>query len=180
MSFPPEKPNPPTRTGLRTVVRLAAVAAIGFGLWLLLVPRTVNYKLDENNEPVDVVTTYTWGSDADNKVVLWAGAWPDDVTEDGNDHLFIHSVRVGCGSVFTGADGNSTSTLAACSQVETMPLAGGIALVLSGAAGLGLARRIQSSPAQESVRGDATLFRADDLPAVDHPVLGEDPDSERT
>jgi hypothetical protein len=29
------------------------------------------------------------------------------------------------------------------------------------------------------VRGDTDLFRTDDIAAVDHSVLGEDPDSER-
>lgn len=174
----------------RLWVRLAAAVALGFALWLLLVPRMALYYLDndslqtEDDQPFGVDAKYAWGQGTSEQMLMWpARGWGDEDTVPGFGGAdgMVASVRLHCGLVFTSGDNeaNAPGGAAACSEVERSPLIGGIVLALFGLVGLGLAGRIPSGRGGEHVRGSDDLFRADDLPALGHPVLGEDPETPR-
>jgi hypothetical protein len=133
----------------RPWVRLASVVALGFALWLLLVPRIALYYVD-GDRPYDVDVKYAWGrGTSDQVIILPADMFGDEdpaAGSAGEDGL-LTSVRLNCGLVFTSGDheADSPGGDAACSQIETPRLVGGIVLVVLGAAGFVVARRLPSS-----------------------------------
>lgn len=171
----------------RLWVRLASVVALGFALWLLLVPRIALYYLDNDNghvdddQPYGVDVKYAWGrGTSDQMLIVPAHGWGDEdpiAWHGGVDGMVSH-VRLNCGLVFTSGDNEAKAPggAAACAEIETPRLIGGILLALLGITGLGLAGRIRSSWGGEHIRGTDDLFRVDDISTLDHPVLGEDPE----
>lgn len=135
-------------------MRLAAVIALGFALWLLLVPRIALYYTDDEGAPYDVDVKYAWGrGTSDQVMILPADLFGEEdpaVGSGGADGL-VTSVRLNCGLVFTsgGNEAESPGGDVACSQVETPRLAGGIVLAVLGVAGLTVARRL---PADRDAR----------------------------
>lgn len=170
----------------RLWVRLVSVVALGFALWLLVVPRMALYYFDDERfgvddvQPFGVDVTYAWGrGTSDQMLILPARGWGEDpITGEGGVDGMVTSVRLNCGLVFTSGDNEAKvpGGAAACAEIETPRRISGILLALLGITGLGLAGRITSSRGGEHVCGTDDLFRADDLPALDHPVLGEDPE----
>lgn len=133
----------------RPWVRLASVVALGFALWLLLVPRIALYYVDDGGEPYEVDVKYAWGrGTSDQVMILPADLFGVDPTvgSGGKDGM-VTSVRLNCGLVFTSGDNeaDSPSGPAACSEVETPRLVGGIVLGVLGIAGFVVARRLPST-----------------------------------
>jgi hypothetical protein len=133
----------------RPWVRLASVVAIGFALWLLLVPRIALYFVDDGGRPYDVDVKYAWGRGTSDEVLLLPADMfgeVDPVAGDGGKDGLLTSVRLNCGLVFTSGDheADSPGGDAVCSQIETPRLAGGIVLLVMGVAGLVVARRLPS------------------------------------
>lgn len=133
----------------RPWVRLASVVALGFALWLLLVPRIALYYVDDGGAPYGVDVKYAWGrGTSDQVMVLPADLFgeEDPVAGDGGEDGAVTSVRLNCGLVFTSGDNETGSPggEAACSEVETPRLIGGIALAVLGVGGLVVARRLPS------------------------------------
>ncbi len=127
----------------RPWVRLASVVALGFALWLLLVPRIALYYVDDG-VPYDVDVKYAWGrGTSDQMMLLPADLFSRDPTVGG----LVTSVRLNCGFVFTSADNGSgfPGSAAACSAVETPRLIGGIGLGVLGIAGLVVVSRLPST-----------------------------------
>jgi hypothetical protein len=158
----------------RLWVRLASVVALGFALWLLLVPRIALYYLDNDNghvdddQPYGVDVKYAWGrGTSDQMLIVPAHGWGDEdpiAWHGGVDGMVSH-VRLNCGLVFTSGDNEAKAPggAAACAEIETPRLIGGIMLALLGITGLGLAGRIRSSRGGEHIRGTDDLFRVDDI-----------------
>jgi hypothetical protein len=134
----------------RRWARIASVVALGFALWLLLVPRIALYYTDDNGAPYDVNVKYAWGRGTSDQVMILPadlfGAADPVVGNGGTDGL-VTSVRLNCGLVFTTGDNEADSPGGAsvCSDVETPRLFGGIGLGVLGVAGLFLARRLPSA-----------------------------------
>ena len=136
----------------RPWVRLASVIALGFALWLLLVPRIALYYVDDGGEPYDVDVKYAWGRGTSDQVMILPAdlfGEQDPAVGSGGEDGSVTSVRLNCGLVFTSGDNESDSPGgdAACSQAETPRLVGGIVLGVVGVAGLVLARRLPSAEA---------------------------------
>jgi hypothetical protein len=133
----------------RPWVRLLAVVALGFGLWLLLVPRIAMYYLDDGGEPYSVDVKYAWGrGTGDQEMILPADLFgeEDPAAGDGGADGFVTSVRVNCGLVFTSGEneGDLTGAESACSAVETPRLVGGLGLLVAGVGGFVVARRLRT------------------------------------
>src|SRR4051812_25240938 len=83
----------------RPWVRLASVVALGFALWLLLVPRIALYYVD-GDRPYDVDVKYAWGrGTSDQVMILPADLFGDEdpaAGSGGGDGL-LTSVRLNCG-----------------------------------------------------------------------------------
>jgi hypothetical protein len=134
----------------RPWVRLASVVALGFALWLLLVPRIALYYVDDGGEPYGVDAKYAWGrGTSDQVMVLPADLFgeEDPVAGDGGDDGAVTSVRLNCGLVFTSGDNEADSPggETACSTVETPRLAGGLGLAVLAAAGFVIAGRLPTT-----------------------------------
>jgi hypothetical protein len=131
----------------RPWVRLASVVALGFALWLLLVPRIALYYVDDGDRPYDVDVKYAWGrGTSDQVMILPADLFGDEDPAAGSGGL-LTSVRLNCGLVFTSGEheADSPGGDAACSQIETPRLAGGIVLLVLGIAGFVVAPRLPSN-----------------------------------
>ncbi len=138
----------------RPWVRLASVVALGFALWLLLVPRIALYFADDDGEPYGVNVKYAWGRGTSDQVMILPSdllGEEDRVAGSGGADGAVTSVRLNCGLVFTSGENeaNSPGGEAACSQVETPRLVGGIGLAVLGIAGLALAGRLPSHRDEE-------------------------------
>ncbi|MER7015406.1 hypothetical protein ABT324_28575 [Saccharopolyspora sp. NPDC000359] len=141
----------------RPWVRLASAAVIGFALWLLLVPRIAMYFVDDGSDPYSVRAKYAWGRGTSDQIMLLPTdlfGEEDPTIGDGGVDGMVTSVRLNCGLVLTsgGNEADSPSGAAACSQVETLPLFGGLGLGVLGIAGFALAGRLPSH------RDDEELF----------------------
>ncbi len=128
-------------------MRLASVVALGFALWLLLVPRIALYYVGAGEEPYGVTVKYAWGrGTSDQLMVLPADLFgeEDPVAGDGGDDGMLTSGRVNCGLVFTAGENEAdmTGAAAACSEVETPRLLGGIGLLVLGIGGFVVASRL--------------------------------------
>ncbi|WP_188989716.1 hypothetical protein [Saccharopolyspora thermophila] len=140
----------------RPWVRLASVAALGFALWLLLVPRIALYFVDDGGEPYSVRVKYAWGrGTSDQLMILPADLFgeEDPAVGDGGVDGVVTSVRLNCGLVFTSGDNEADSPHgeAVCSAVETPRLIGGIGLGVLGIAGFVLAGRLRSTRDDEEL-----------------------------
>lgn len=134
----------------RPWVRLASVVALGFALWLLLVPRIALYFVDDGGEPYGVDVTYAWGRGTSDQVMVLPSdlfGEEDPVAGSGGEDGMVTSVRLNCGLVFTSGDNEADSPggAAACSAVETPRLAGGLGLAVLGIGGLVVAGRLPST-----------------------------------
>ncbi len=163
----------------RLWVRLASVAVLGFALWLLLVPRIVVYEVDDADQPTDISVKYAWGRGTTDQILML----PADLFEEdpSGDSGLVTSVRLNCGLVLTSGENEASSPggIAACSEIETPRLIGGLGLAVLALTGLAVARRSPSSEGGEHIRGGDELFRADDLSALERPCFGEDPEDKR-
>lgn len=133
----------------RPWVRLASVVALGFALWLLLVPRIALYYVDDEGAPYGVDVKYAWGRGTSDQVMMLPAdlfGEEDPTAGDGGTDGLLTSVRLNCGLVFTSGEneGDSPAGAEACSTVETPRLVGGIALGVLGIAGFVVARRLPS------------------------------------
>jgi len=134
----------------RAWTRFACVVAVGFGLWLLLVPRIALYWVDDDGAPYGVDVKYAWGrGTSDQEMFLPADMFGeiDPEVGDGGDDGMVHSVRLNCGLVFTSGEheADSTAGTRVCSEIETPRLVGGVVLVVVGIAGFVVARRLPST-----------------------------------
>jgi hypothetical protein len=130
----------------RPWVRLASVVALGFALWLLLVPRIALYYVDDNGKPYDVDVKYAWGrGTSDQEMILPADLFGEEDPAASGGGL-LTSVRLNCGLVFTAGENESEMTAGAeaCSEVETPRLLGGLGLLVLGIGGLVVAGRLPS------------------------------------
>ncbi|EHR61392.1 hypothetical protein [Saccharomonospora cyanea] len=129
--------------------RLASSVALGFALWLLLVPRIALYYVGEGGAPYDVDVKYAWGRGTSDQVMILPAdlLGEDDPVIGGGTVGLVTSVRLNCGLVFTSGDNEADSPggPAACSEVETPRLLTGIGLGVLGVAGFVLARRLPST-----------------------------------
>jgi hypothetical protein len=131
----------------RPWVRLLSVAALGFGLWLLLVPRIVMYYVDDGGAPYEVDVKYAWGKGTSDQMMILPPepfAETDPEMGSGGEDGLITSVRLNCGLVFTSGDNeaDTTSGPEACSEIETPRLIGGIGLVVVAVAGFVVVSRL--------------------------------------
>jgi hypothetical protein len=139
----------------RPWVRLASVVALGFALWLLLVPRIALYYVDDGGSPYEVDVKYAWGRGTSDQVMILPadlfGEEDPTVGGGGSDGL-VTSVRLNCGLVFTSGDNEADSPggAVACAQVETPRLVGGIGLGVLGIAGFVIARRLRRPGSSQS------------------------------
>jgi hypothetical protein len=134
---------------LRPWIRLASVVALGFALWLVLVPRIALYWLDDNSAPYGIDAKYAWGrGTGDQEMILPADMFGevDPVVGDGGEDGLVTSVRLNCGLVFTSGENEPDMPYGAdaCSDVERWPLIGGIGLFVLGVAGFVVARRLRT------------------------------------
>jgi hypothetical protein len=134
----------------RPWVRLASVVAIGFGLWLLLVPRIALYWVDDNGAPYAVDVKYAWGRGTSDQIMTLPADMfgeEDPTIGDGGDDGMVTGVRLNCGLVFTTGDNEADSPGGAdvCSEIETPRLIGGIGLVVVGVVGFVVAGRLRSA-----------------------------------
>lgn len=134
----------------RRWVRLASVVALGFALWLVLVPRIALYYVDDGGEPYGVDVKYAWGRGTSDQVMVLPSDMfgeEDPVAGSGGDDGMVTSVRLNCGLVFTSGDDEADRPggEAACSEIETPRLVGGIGLAVLGIAGLVVAGRLPST-----------------------------------
>jgi hypothetical protein len=107
----------------------AAVVAFGFAAWLLLIPRSAVYYVDDDGHPYDVRAVNSSGRSDQ----MMSGPFDmADPTE------FATSIRIGCGTAFTtGEHPDSWPGIdEACSQIETPRRITGISLTVLGVAGL--------------------------------------------
>jgi hypothetical protein len=146
-------------------VRLASVVALGFALWLLLVPRIALYYVDDGGEPYGVDVKYAWGrGTSDQVMVLPADLFgeEDPVAGSGGEDGVVTGVRLNRGMVFTSGDNEADSPggAAACSEVETPRLVGGLGLAVLGVAGFVVAGRLLSGREHaQGVRGRSSAPR---------------------
>lgn len=123
-------------------VRLASVAALLGAGWLLLVPRTASYLVDDEGHPYDMSVLYSWDT-SDQAMILPGGLFEDDDTG-GQDGL-VSMVRLDCGTAFTAGeneDWRAGDGEEACSEVETPRRFFGVCLILFGSTGLWAAPRL--------------------------------------
>lgn len=134
----------------RLSVRLVSVVALGFALWLLLVPRIALYFVNDEGTPFDIDVKYAWGRGTSDQVFILPsqllaeeGVTVETADRDG----LVTSVRLNCGTVFTSGDREQDSPggEAACSEIETPRWIGGAGLGVLGIVGLVVARRLPST-----------------------------------
>lgn len=134
----------------RPWVRLGSVVALGFAMWLLLVPRIALYYIDDGGAPYGFDVKYAWGRGTSDQVMILPTdlfGEEDPTAGSGGADGLVTSVRLNCGLVFTSGDNEADSPggAAACSEIETPRLVGGIGLALLGIGGLVFARRLKSA-----------------------------------
>ncbi|MFC0496039.1 hypothetical protein ACFFKE_14305 [Streptomyces mutabilis] len=143
--------------------RLVSVAAFLGAGWLLLIPRTVAYFVDDEGAPYDMSVLYSWDT-IDQAVILPGGLFEDGGTG-GRDGL-VSMVRLDCGTAFTAGgneDWRPDDGEEACSGVETPRRFFGVCLIVLGSAGLWAAPRLPhhlgpactAEPYGKTVRRDA-------------------------
>lgn len=121
-------------------VRLLAVAALLVAVWLLLTPRTVLYYVDDQGNPDEVRSVYSWSAGRDQMMML-----DKNMFEQGAPPDFATSVRLGCGTALTEGDGESKRDAhgpKACAEVETPRLIIGIGAAVLGVVGFPFAARL--------------------------------------
>ena len=126
---------------------LASAVALGFALWLVLIPRIALYYVDDGGEPYGIDSKYAWGRGTSDQVMILPSdlfGEEDPVAGSGGEDGMLTSVRLNCGIAFTEGDSEATSPggEAACSAIETPRLAGGAGLAVLGIAGFVLVRRL--------------------------------------
>ncbi|MBV7695995.1 hypothetical protein [Streptomyces sp. TRM70350] len=123
-------------------VRLVSVAALLGAGWLLLVPRTAAYFVDDEGHPYDMSVLYSWDT-SDQAMVLPGGLFEDD--DSGGQDGLVSMVRLDCGTAFTAGeneDWRPGDGEEACSEVETPRRFFGVCLILLGSSGLWAAPRL--------------------------------------
>ncbi|MDQ0955429.1 hypothetical protein QFZ24_009352 [Streptomyces phaeochromogenes] len=123
-------------------VRLVSVAALLGAGWLVLVPRTAAYFVDDEGHPYDMSVLYSWDT-SDQAMILPGGLFEDD--DSGGQDGLVSMVRLDCGTAFTAGeneDRRSADGQEACSEVETPRRFFGVCLILLGSAGLWAAPRL--------------------------------------
>ncbi|MFF2852962.1 M48 family metalloprotease [Streptomyces sp. NPDC058001] len=111
---------------LRLWVRLFSMTALMVAIWLLLIPRTALYYVDDEGRPYDVRVVHSWRT-TDRTLLLGS----DLAGVDGPFKL-VTSVRLDCGTAFApGADEDARPGDGgeACSEVETPRRIIGLCLV---------------------------------------------------
>ncbi|MFC5833029.1 hypothetical protein [Nonomuraea insulae] len=68
----------------RLWVRIAAIIALTVALWLLLIPRTALYYVDDAGHPYDISALYSWGTTEQS--IIGALRLPRSTT---SDHQFV-------------------------------------------------------------------------------------------
>jgi hypothetical protein len=136
-------PGEPPRRGARWWIGAVVAAAVFVtGMVFLLLPVTTVYYLDDHGNPYDVRSLYATRSD---QMLLL----PADLLDKSTSQTAVTSVRLGCGTAFSGPDSKLSGEAHgedACSTAEqTRTIVGwlGVGLGLLGAAGLVAARRAQ-------------------------------------
>ncbi|MCZ9350516.1 hypothetical protein NGM36_12035 [Streptomyces mutabilis] len=122
--------------------RLVSVAALLGAGWLLLIPRTAAYFVDDEGAPYDMSVLYSWDT-SDQAMILPGGLFEDGGTG-GRDGL-VSMVRLDCGTAFTAGeheDWRPDDGEEACSEVETPRRFFGVCLIVLGSAGLWAAPRL--------------------------------------
>ncbi len=122
--------------------RLVSVAAFLGAGWLLLIPRTAAYFVDDEGAPYDMSVLYSWDT-SDQAMILPGGLFEDGGTG-GRDGL-VSMVRLDCGTAFTAGeheDWRPDDGEEACSEVETPRRFFGVCLIVLGSAGLWAAPRL--------------------------------------
>jgi hypothetical protein len=123
-------------------VRLVSVAAFLGAGWLLLVPRTAAYFVDDEGHPYDLSVLYSWDT-SDQAMILPGGLFEDGETG-GQDGL-VSMVRLDCGTAFTAGeneDWRPGDGEEACAEVETPRQFSGACLIALGSVGLWAAPRL--------------------------------------
>jgi hypothetical protein len=121
-------------------VRLLSVAALLFALWLLLTPRTVLYYVDDQGNPEEVYSVYSWSAGRDQMMML-----DKNMFERGGTPDFATSVRLGCGTALTEGENEGKRDKhgpEACSQIETPRLLIGMGAAVLGVVGFPFAARL--------------------------------------
>lgn len=134
-------------------VRLLSVAALLAAVWLLLVPRTALYYVDDQGQPEDVYSVLSWSTGRDQMMLLDKNMFEQNAPSD-----FATSVRLGCGTAFTAGDNEGKRDAhgpEACAQIETPRLIIGIGAAVLGVLGFPFATRL-------SRRQAAKWFREND------------------
>lgn len=139
----------------RPWLRLLSLLALGFALWLLLVPRIALYWIDDDGAPYGIDSKYAWGKGtSDQEMLLPADMFGDTDPEvgDGGADGMVHSVRLNCGLVFTTGEneGDTPHGADACSDVERWPLIDGVGLIVLGIAGFVAVRRLRDRDDEEA------------------------------
>jgi hypothetical protein len=124
-------------------VRLTSVVALLAALWLCLVPRTVSFFRDSGSatepsgSPYDISVLYSWGT-SDSQMIFSSALLDPDAPD-----ALVTGIRADCGTGFTAGDNEGEyGADAACSDMETPRLIGGLLLAVLGTAGLVGARRL--------------------------------------
>lgn len=129
----------------RLWIRIASLAALLAAAWLLLIPRTALYSVDDEGRPQDVRAKWSWSySGRDGNVTM---IHPSDLVDTGEPVKLTTSVRLGCGTAFTSGEyeGEEPHGKAACSQMETPRRIIGLPLAALGVIGFLVAPRFPIS-----------------------------------
>lgn len=123
--------------------RLVSVIALLAAGWLLLIPRTAAYFVDDDGHPYDLSVLYSRDT-SDQTVILPKDLFDEDLDTSKPLEL-VTMVRVDCGTAFTSGKYEDTRPgheEEACSEVETPRRFFGLCLILLGSAGLWAAPRL--------------------------------------